>query len=245
MESIMINIAVCDDESEIRKKIRKYTETYLIETNYKFSIKEFEDGESLLLSSEEYAIVFLDIDMKTVDGLTAARKLREINKITKIIFITNHSQYIKQALLVRAFGYLDKPIQRDEFELTLKEALEYYRDVSKSLNYSFHTIKGDMILDLQSILYFEYIDRKIQIYQENQVCFAYTTIKKLSIDLKEFSFSSPHQAYLVNLKFVSNIYQNEILLLNGEIIPLSQKKSVSFRLDLTNYISKNYIRSMR
>lgn len=241
----MLKIAICDDESDIRKKVKDLTEIYLSNKGYKFVIDTFCDGEELLKSKNDYSIIFLDIDMKKTDGLTSAKKIREENKITKIVFITNHPEFIKQALLVRAFAYLDKPIHQNEFETTLREAIIYYQDMTSSINYKIHTTIGDILIDLNKVLYFEFVDRKIKIMTVNQILYTYSTIKKLSKNLEQYSFYSPHKAFLVNLKYVLNASGNNVILTNNEVLPLSQKKATKFKSSLIDYINQNTIRGLK
>ena len=55
----MLNIAICDDSREDRKRLRKFLE----ETGFLVSIQEFESGEALLRLEESFPVIFLDIDM--------------------------------------------------------------------------------------------------------------------------------------------------------------------------------------
>lgn len=241
----MLKIAICDDEISIRKELKALTKAFLNRNDFIYEIYEFDDGDKLLLSNIKFSIIFLDIDMKFVDGLSAAKKIRFKDKMTKIIFVTNHPEFIKQALLVRAFGYLDKPIQRDEFEITFTEALEYYQD-STSCNFmTFHTIKGDVLLDINKIIYFEYIDRKIKIITETHELYMYSTIKKITDELSSHDFSCPHKAYLVNLAYVHNIIKRDVVLTNFVKLPLSQKKATQFKNDLSSYINKMHVRRLK
>ena len=65
----MLNIAICDDSREDRKRLRKFLE----ETGFLVSIQEFESGEALLRLEETFPVIFLDIDMKGISGIETAR----------------------------------------------------------------------------------------------------------------------------------------------------------------------------
>ena len=72
----MLNIAICDDSREDRKRLRKFLE----ETGFLVSIQEFESGEALLRLEETFPVIFLDIDMK---GSPGSRRPASSGKKTK------------------------------------------------------------------------------------------------------------------------------------------------------------------
>ena len=86
----MIRIGLVDDDKEHQKLIRQFICRYEKEEQTKICVKEYSDGLQFL---EEYEgnldVVFLDIEMPHMDGMTAARKLREKDTGIKIIFVTN------------------------------------------------------------------------------------------------------------------------------------------------------------
>ena len=56
--------------------------------------------------------------------------------------------------------------------------------------------------------------------------------------MAEFGFSMPHQSFVVNLFHVKNIRGQEILLDDGTLLPLSQKKQKTFKQEMTDYLSE-------
>ena len=116
-----MNIAICDDEENIRIYIRK-----LIQKQETFcKITEFSSGKELLefqdeTNAEEIDILFLDISMGDEDGMTVAKQLRSQMESKKeavwgslplLIFVTGYPEYMQEAFSVNAFQYIVKPIQ--------------------------------------------------------------------------------------------------------------------------------------
>ena len=121
-----MNIAICDDEENIRIYIRK-----LIQKQETFcKITEFSSGKELLefqdeTNAEEIDILFLDISMGDEDGMTVAKQLRSQMESKKeavwgslplLIFVTGYPEYMQEAFSVNAFQYIVKPIQESNFE---------------------------------------------------------------------------------------------------------------------------------
>ena len=90
----MIRVGLIDDDLEHQKMICEFINTYKNETNTNFEIVQYTDGLNFI---EEYRgnldIVFLDIEMPHMDGMTAARKLRKLDSGIAIVFVTNMAQY--------------------------------------------------------------------------------------------------------------------------------------------------------
>lgn len=92
----MLKIAVCDDEKNIVEKIKCDIFSY----PEKCEIDGFYSGEELLLSQKNYDIIFLDIDMKGMNGIEVAKRLREEDKNVKIIYVTSYTDYVNYAFLL-------------------------------------------------------------------------------------------------------------------------------------------------
>ena len=80
-----------------------------MESGYQ-SILFFILGEALIDAYDFYDAVFLDIDMKGINGIETGRKIRERDHETKIIYLTSYRDYVAGAFEVHAFQYLLKPI---------------------------------------------------------------------------------------------------------------------------------------
>ena len=105
-EHKIIKIAICDDEvemaSDIEERILNLQEKYSI----RVEIDVFYDGSTLteyVEKNDNYDLIYLDIEMKSEDGVAAARKIRMFNKSVLIIFVTSHESFAKEVFEVSAF----------------------------------------------------------------------------------------------------------------------------------------------
>lgn len=229
----MTNIAICDNEIIIVNKTKKLLEEY---GSYKINISTFTSGEDLINSSINFDIIFLDIDMEGLSGIDTAKKIRAYDKKVKIIYITNYTDYTYEAFGVHAFAYLTKPIKSNELYKQLDEALSYTVEENDEI-LEFITTEGVVRVKLNDIFYFEYQSRKIIMKTRDK---SYTLNKKISEVVKEmedYSFEIPHKSFCINLYNVKNVKGYDIYMMDGSILPLSQKKSSCFRDSLNIYLS--------
>ena len=90
----MIQIALLEDEQEVRQKLAGYLARFTQETGERFAVRTFEDGQDIVAGySGEYDVIFMDIQMKNMDGMTAAEEIRKVDQAVSIVFITNLSAW--------------------------------------------------------------------------------------------------------------------------------------------------------
>ena len=93
----MIRIAIVEDDTGYRSQLRKYIDQYQSDFSETVSVSEFSDGLEIVEKyKSEYDIILMDIQMKHMDGMQAAMRIRDMDKNVIIIFITNSAQFAVQ-----------------------------------------------------------------------------------------------------------------------------------------------------
>lgn len=204
-----MNIAICDDEENIRIYIRK-----LIQKQETFcKITEFSSGKELLefqdeTNAEEIDILFLDISMEDEDGMTVAKQLRSQME-------SNFEQVFAQT--IREYQYLmakkkEKP----------KEVLVRNGNRTRSVS-------------ADDIYYIESSNRKVILYLRHEKIEYYDKISSLESELKP-DFFRIHKGYLVNIKYVERYDRTEVKMRNGESLLISKYKYQDFVKRYLEYI---------
>ncbi len=236
----MIDIAICDDDKNIIEQIKKYIEEY---DACRSTISTYNCGEQLLSYKKKFHIIFLDIDMAGIDGIETAKRIREYDKTVKIIYITNFTDYVNLAFEVHAFAYLNKPIKKEQIYTQLNEAIAYLEDREGEELIEFITLEGVVRLAPKDIYYFEYINRRVKIKTFNNSYMLKENITTVAKRMDRYGFLMPHKSFTVNLFYVKSIKGYDIFMMDGSIIPLSQKKSSEFR-EKFNIFLENHIKNM-
>ena len=209
-------IAICDDESAHIEKIRTILSDY--ETDNYLSPTALLDAVS---AGVRYDVLFLDILMPRIDGISLARELRELDEDMLIVFITSKIEYMQTGYEVRAFRYLLK----DQIEEGLPKI---WNDIIKELldrqdaYFSYEFERKVYRLPIRDILYFESNLRRIVVHtkaSENAVLYG----KLDDLSVKYSSFIRVHKSYLINRRYIRMITAGTVVLSNGEVLPVSRK----------------------
>lgn len=128
-----MHIAVCDDEREICEELQEM----IIRQMPDCEVAAFTSGEELLESRFPYDILFLDIQMEGMNGISTARELRKRKEEVILIFITAVREYVFDAFDVSAFHYLLKPVSAGKmaevFGRAVREVKKRQKDSVKKL----------------------------------------------------------------------------------------------------------------
>ena len=241
----MLQIAICDDDSRIRRFLQKT----IVESGILCVVDEFSDGVNLLegytqwADSDEsspsghggYDILFLDIDMPKMNGIEAAKRIRTMDRRVKIIYVTGYQDYMGKSFEVHPFSFLLKPVKKEEIVRQIREALLYSREEEREVLLRLKTTEGVEEFTASDIYYLEYQSRKLRFVTKQGESLVRGKISEYLEKLEPYGFASPHKSFAVNLGHVKSIRGYDIIMMNGERIPLSQKRSVEFRGLLGKY----------
>lgn len=233
----MIQVAIVEDDKNYAASLKKYILRYEEEQNTKFSVEWFEDGEDI---AEEYKghfdIILMDIEMQFMDGMSAAKKIREVDEEVIIMFITNSPQYAMQGYAVDALDYVLKPINYYAFSQRLTRALSKMKKQEETyltLNYR----GGVQKIRISDLYYVEVRDHDLIYHTKDGNLMIRGTMREAEENLKEESFFRCNKAYLVNLEYVDG-FENGDALVGGERLMVSRARKKEFLDALNNYMNE-------
>ena len=223
----MIRIAICDDKKHMSEHIRSFVSDFFRKKNREISLRMFSSGEELLNYNGQIDILFLDIQMKDMDGMETARRLRADKFRGILVFITVLKEMVFQSFEVQAYDYLVKPVDDKQFEKTMERLYASIRSADENTllvqkGYESHIIRKD------EIVFCEIIDRKIYLnLASGEVLDYYERIENLETKLDSHFFRC-HRSYLINLKHLKGYKNGTACMDNGKEIPVSRLRSKEF-----------------
>ena len=123
-----IRIGVVEDDPASCQLVLDYLNRYQQENGEQFTVSVFDDGARIVEKyTPVYDILLLDIEMSEMDGMAAARRIRERDDKVVIVFITAAPQYAISGYEVRALSYLLKPLPWFAFSQELKKSIDMVR----------------------------------------------------------------------------------------------------------------------
>ncbi|MBR5649696.1 MAG: response regulator transcription factor [Pseudobutyrivibrio sp.] len=233
----MINVCIVEDELEQANLLKSYIEKYSANNNEQFSIHYLPDGVDLVDDYDgQFDIILLDIQMRHLDGMAAAEKIRKVDPDVIIIFITSTVQYAVQGYSVDALGYVLKPVPYAQFEQLFDKAIVRVKAKQKHVYVKVSVDDKQLKLDCDSIYFIESQRNNVIIHCKDQDYVTAGPLKRFEEMLLSHGFSKCHNAYLINLSCVEAVQKEEVILTSGVILPISRAKKKEFMAALTEDI---------
>lgn len=231
----MLQLAVCDDERVFRSDLRKILGTELELCGIDYHISEFTSGEELIAGMEkaDCQILFLDIEMKGIDGVEAARRLRETKRQMEIVFVTSYADFVFQGYEVRALNYILKPYEPEKIAAVLHTALEAL-DIEAEKYYVIDQRGGSIRVPLSSVKYFSSDRRTVHAVTTEREYTFYEKLSDLETELPD-TFVRIHNRYLVHLKYLEAVRQNTAVV-DGEELPVSRSCKSGLSIAFAKYM---------
>ncbi len=233
----MIYIAVCDDEKCMSDRIIAMVSDFYKRRNMEINILPFSCGEELLKYDKPIDILFLDIQMKDLDGMETARRMRKGQFKGFLIFITILEEMVFESFEVQAFDYLVKPIDVRQFEKTMERLIVSVQNASLC-NLLVQKGYESSIISFDEIVFCEIIDRKVYLnLTSSEVIDFYDRLENLEKKL-DGRFFRCHRSYLINLKYLKGYKNGTAFMENGKEIPVSRLRSKEFSQVILQYMKQ-------
>jgi DNA-binding LytR/AlgR family response regulator len=236
----MIHIALVEDEAVYIESFKDMLSRYEVSRKISVELTVFTDGTEIVENySDSFDIIFLDIRMKEMDGMTAAREIRRMDTEVVIVFITNLVQYAIKGYEVDALDYMVKPVSYFAFSQKLDRAVSRIRnkdDVYISVQYE-SSLKKIKLSDIYYIESQGHVQTFHTIKGEIRIRDKMDDIEKR---LQIHDFYRSNKGYLVNMKYVTGV-EDGCCLINGASLIISRNRKKAFMDMLTKYMSGNLL----
>ena len=223
----MIRIAIVEDAAFDRQVLRDCLREYGQETGAELQITEFTGGTAFLEQyQEDLDLIFMDIMMDGLDGLTTARKLRRRDDKVLLVFVTSMLQYAVQGYSVDAMDFIVKPVTYTGLKLCMDRVFRRLNETTP-VRLRFTNREGTHSVDAAEICYIESLEHKIVVHTvqgEIQSDMSLAAAEKM---VKALPFFRCHVSYLVNLRYVDRVSGNDVWV-NGDRLAISRYRRKDF-----------------
>lgn len=240
--TVMIRIAIVDDEKQIRKQIFAMISKYFIDNALECKVLPFSDGQELIDSGLKFDIIFMDIEMKNVNGIQAAQHIRKSDMNVPIVYITGYVDYWRRAYKVHAFDFISKPASQEQIDNVLNDFFSTVYKKNKA-KISLATDDGMLLVNLDEIRYFNIKEKKKVVLSNltGKNIIVKENIGDIYERLNKDMFFMPHRCCIVNFRYVKEVTKDRLIIMdNGDFFPLSQRKKQEFM----KLLSQNIVSSL-
>ena len=226
-----MRILICDDDPVFCDELERDLEQYEIIHRLEFEILKVFSGEQALdaLAQGDWDVLFMDIEMPTINGVEAGKRVREQlqNYSLKIIYVSSRQEYAMDLFKVDTFDFLIKPVAYEELEAVLDKL---QKTLDRNGEMFVYRKKGQAVrCRLEDILYFEsWLKKTIIVTRQKEDDF-YAPLKDIYEELKDKKFFYCHKSILVNYDRVAEFHYDRLVLDNGKELEISQSKRKEVR----------------
>ena len=233
----IVNIAIVEDEKEMLDNLISCLKSFFVKLDQDFNFFSFNNAVTFLNTYKVglYDLILMDINLPELNGMYAAKKLRTIDQDVLIVFVTYLGQYAIEGYKVNAFDYILKPLNEDSLRLTLKRALTKI-NIDENCIIISNSSQNLNKIKISEIKYVEVIGHNLMFHTVKGNFKGSGTIRKMTNELKGYSFVQCNISYLVNLKYISEINKDEVKV-GDDILHISRPKRKEFLGAVNEYFS--------
>lgn len=227
----MIQIAICDDEKIFIDNLYRQLSYSFHNLDFETYIYTYQSAAILLdeFDLHKFDVVFLDIDMPSVSGFDAAKRIREISPDTKIIFVTSKHDLVYNSFEYQPFYFIRKRELNElfsELEHVAKKLLSHFRQ-SQIIHIN-DSLAVNREIPIRNIIYIK-SEKHYLLYYTVNADISHPPCERGTLSAKENSltecgFIKPHQRYLINMSHIKSFEtsNNIIIMSDNTKIPISK-----------------------
>jgi two-component system, LytTR family, response regulator len=237
----MIRALIADDEPLARRKIKNLLAR---EPDVEVAAECGSGPEAAKLIRElDPNLVFLDIEMPELDGLSLLKGLGG-HTPPAVIFVTAYDRYAVGAFDAQALDYLLKPIDRRRFQTALERAREHLgkrgeRSAGPLTRLLVRSGDRTQVLKVDDVDWVESADNYVKLHALGQTHLLRETLAHLRARLDPARFVRIHRSAVVNVDRIQSLYplfhgDQMLVLRDGTELPLSRR----YRQELENLLGR-------
>lgn len=233
----MLRTAIVEDEDGAAQDLEDCLNRYCQSRKVTCSIERFGDGKSFLEQyGPRYDLIFMDIRMPKVDGMETAQRLRELDQVTALVFVTSMVQYAVKGYEVEALDFIVKPVRYPTFEMKMRRILQAV-DLKKGREVLLNVGGTVRVLTSSSIYYVEVMDHDITYHTSQGDVTVRGKLSAVEQQLPKEVFFRCSTSYLINLQHVRQL-TGETVLVGDRELRVSRGKKKELMTALAAYLGR-------
>lgn len=238
----MYRVLIVEDSPDEAETLRGHLQRYAGETGLRFSIETMSTAFEFVSNRPEADLIFMDIDLPGINGMEAAEALREDDRSTPLIFVTNLAQYAVRGYQVDALDFMVKPVRYGDFAMRMQRAMRVLeRNARQTIAVS--TTSGTRVIDVRDLAYVDLRGHDLHYHMGKEVAATSApselqqrgSVREIEKRLPENEFIKVSQGCLANMAHVSEVRADSILMDDGVTLYFSRSRRRECLEKLTRY----------
>lgn len=235
----MYRIAVCEDEESTRREVCGQCRRVAEELEISCEVTPFPGAEELEAelsrAPNAFDLLVLDIQLGGKSGLELAKDRRKLDDQVSILFITNCAEYLPKGYTVRPIHFLLKPVSLPELRETIQTDWRLHHQSDRVV---LQEGSRSVVVSLRETAYLESVSHGLILHLTSGDKFLRMPLAKAEQALPPDRFCRCHNSFLVNLAHISEIHRTEVVLRDGQRIPLGRKYTNAAQNAFIRYINQ-------
>ena len=215
----MLHIMTCEDDVEDARQLARALGSCHILHDVDYQVESFRTARQLLLNYEaaHCDILFLDILIGDGDGISVARKIRDLNADVPIVFVTSSRDYAIDSYDVNAVHYLMKPVTPQAVDEALKRCQRVIHDKHRTIK----VMSGRMTERVlaRDVMYAETFGHRVTLHLRGRDLDTTTPLAKIAEEGGD-PFLRCHRSFVVNMDYVTAVHGKSFMMADGSEVPI-------------------------
>lgn len=234
----MIHAAICDDEIPLLPYLSSAIHACFERLDVTLELEVFSSPRELLARAAQvppFSVAFLDIDLPDVDGITLAQRLSETAPDTVCVFVSAQEDRVFEALRTHPFAFIRKHSFQADLNAVASDLAALLAPPQEPICSFQDALGKNHTLELNHTIYIEAQDKYLSIVTTDDRILVRHTLSQLEQSLEGYQFLRIHKSYLVNYRFVRRFRGEQVILENGQELPLSRRRAAQVRKQFIDY----------
>ena len=232
-----MNCVICDDDPLFAEQLEERIREQCVQNDWEYRCRQADTQTLLAMDFSAVDVLFLDIEMPDVNGLEAAKQIRQRYDDLLLVFVTGFIDYAPSGYKVHAFRYLLKSRLNEELPECLMDIQEKLYSSQESIQVK--TINGEKCVRLKSIVYLEGTSKRhtlLHLYEFGETVYVECLglLSSYEKQLRDKGFLKIQKSYLVNMEYIQKMANYRAILKTKEELRTSisdfQEKRQTFLL---------------
>lgn len=231
----MLRIAIVDNDPAAVDQMMTYVRRYARSAGIDVYLDSFDRADKFLSQRKSiYDIIFMEIELPGLNGMEAAKRLRKIDSDVVLVFVSANARYAIRGYEVDALDFVLKPFNFYTFSMKLERSIQRVRPQTGQ-SIVLKTSDGVHRLEIDQIYYLETKSRMLYYHTSSGVFSVRGSLASAEQELSGLSFAKCNQCYLVNLKHVTDVLDNQVQVADT-LLEISRRNKKTFLDAVVAYI---------